>query len=179
MRRLSFKIAMTLYSNNLVFFDTEFSDLDPYKGEILSIGMVKMDGEELYLELEYEGELSDWVKERVLPALTEKKVSREEARERIAAFCGEPKPFPVALVPQYDMVYLSKLFGWEHLPVNWYPVDFASILFANGVDPEDYLERNDHRFIRKLGIDMSVVRVHRSIDDARLLREVFLKYAGV
>ena len=146
---------MKLYSDNLVFFDTEFSDLDPYKGEILSIGMVKMNGDELYLELEYEGELSDWVKERVIPVLSEEKVSRDEACKKVRAFCAEPKPIPVALVPQYDMVYLSKLFGWENLPVHWYAVDFASILFANGVDPEDYLERNDHQLMKELGIDMA------------------------
>jgi len=51
---------------NIVFLDTEFTDLDPYKGEILSIGMVKLSGEELYIELEYKGESSDWVKKHIL-----------------------------------------------------------------------------------------------------------------
>jgi hypothetical protein len=45
------------YTDNLIFYDSEFSSLDPYEGEILSIGMVKPNGQELYLELEYEGEV--------------------------------------------------------------------------------------------------------------------------
>ena len=56
------------------------------------------------------------VQEHVLPHMTEEKVNRDEARERIAAFCGEPKPFPVALVPQYDMVYLSSSLGGSTCP---------------------------------------------------------------
>ena len=47
-----------------------------------------MNGDELYVELEHEGEVSDWVQEHVLPHMTEEKVNRDEARERIAAFCG-------------------------------------------------------------------------------------------
>lgn len=41
-----------MHEKELIFFDTEFTSLDPYKGEILSIGMVKENGEELYIELE-------------------------------------------------------------------------------------------------------------------------------
>ena len=50
------------YSKNIIFLDTEFSSLDSNKGEILSIGLVKLDGKELYLELEYDSPVSDWVK---------------------------------------------------------------------------------------------------------------------
>ena len=39
------------FSNNVIFYDAEFSNVDPYTGELLSIGMVKVSGEELYLEL--------------------------------------------------------------------------------------------------------------------------------
>jgi hypothetical protein len=39
---------------NIVFIDTEFSDLDPYKGEVLSIGAIKLTGEEFYIEIENE-----------------------------------------------------------------------------------------------------------------------------
>ncbi len=45
---------MKSFSENIIFFDTEFSSLNPYEGEILSIGLVKPNGEELYLELEYD-----------------------------------------------------------------------------------------------------------------------------
>lgn len=34
-----------------IFFDSEFISLDPYKGEIISLGVVKENSQELYLEL--------------------------------------------------------------------------------------------------------------------------------
>ena len=64
---------MKFFSDNIVFFDTEFSTLDPYKGEILSIGLVRVNGEELYLELEHEGEVSDWTKQNILTNLKAEK----------------------------------------------------------------------------------------------------------
>ena len=36
---------MKTFSKNIIFIDTEFSTLDPCKGEILSIGIVKLSGE--------------------------------------------------------------------------------------------------------------------------------------
>jgi DNA polymerase III epsilon subunit-like protein len=44
---------------NIVFIDTEFTDLDPYKGELLSVGIVKLSGEELYIEFEQNSESSE------------------------------------------------------------------------------------------------------------------------
>jgi hypothetical protein len=40
---------VTPYSDNIVFVDTEFSGLEHYLGELISIGLVKPGGEELYL----------------------------------------------------------------------------------------------------------------------------------
>ena len=57
--------------------------MDPYKGEVLSIGLVKLSGEELYLELEYEGQVSSWVKKNIIPTLKDKKVSRKKAISKI------------------------------------------------------------------------------------------------
>jgi len=76
------------FSNNVIFYDTEFSHLDPHTGEILSIGMVKISGEELYLELEYTGPVGDWVKENIIPTLKGPYVTREEARQKIREFVG-------------------------------------------------------------------------------------------
>lgn len=45
------------YSQNLIFFDTEFSSLDLDRGEILSLGFVKMNREALYLEVDFEREV--------------------------------------------------------------------------------------------------------------------------
>jgi len=73
-----------MFSDNIIFFDTEFTTLDPTKGELMSIGLVKLKtGRELYLELEYDKLTAEqWVKKHVIPSLTGTKVSKSEARER-------------------------------------------------------------------------------------------------
>jgi DNA polymerase III epsilon subunit-like protein len=162
---------------NIIFIDTEFSDLDPYKGEILSVGIVKQSGEELYLELDYDGESSDWVNKNILPLLTEKKVSKEDAPKLIRSFLGDALPFAVAFVDNYDLIYLTKIFGAGNLPFRWMTVDFASILFAIGVNPVKFqLDSAGARsFYKKLGIDMKKYRQHHALDDAKLLRDVWMK----
>jgi hypothetical protein len=58
---------------NLIFFDSEFSSNDPVTGEILSLALIKPTGEELYLELEFSGDVSSFVRSHVLPYLTGQK----------------------------------------------------------------------------------------------------------
>ncbi|MDO8600119.1 MAG: 3'-5' exonuclease [bacterium] len=172
---------MNPFSENLIFFDTEFSGLNPYTGEILSIGMVKMNGEELYCELEYEGEVSDWVKTKLLPELTAPKVSRKEGAERILAFAGDTKPYLIAYVMEYDTAFLYKLLGVNNqkgnrdLPYHWIVLDFASMLFALGKNPTDFPSQDKVALAKELGIDIEKYRTHHALDDAKLLREVYLK----
>lgn len=165
---------MNLFSDNIIFFDTEFTNIDPTKGELLSLGLVKNSGEELYLELEYEGlEIHPWVEKKVLPYLIGKKVSKKEAQKQLWKFIGKnkKKPYLVAYVNQFDAVYWYKLFNdpKDH-PAFWIPIDFASILFAHGHDPESM--RND-QFFMDLGIDRSKYRQHNALDDAKMLKEVY------
>lgn len=162
---------------NIIFIDTEFTDLDPYKGEILSIGIVKISGEELYLELENTSESSDWVAKHIIPNLTEPKVSREVAEAKIRDFIGDVMPFAVGFVDNYDVIYLTKIFGHGKLPFKWVTIDFASILFAIGINPVKFqLDSSGARsFYKKLGIDMKNYRQHHALDDAKLLRDVWLK----
>lgn len=169
---------MRSFSENIIFFDTEFSDLNPYKGEILSVGLVKLNGDELYLELEYEGEVSEWVREHIVPTLTGPKVSRAEARDRIREFVGEGKPYAVSYVNQYDTIYWYKLFLGEEHPFLWLPIDFASMLFGEGMDPEGYYSEDKANFFHKIGVDPSKYKQHHALEDARLLREVYLKMVG-
>ncbi len=163
--------------DNLIFLDTEFSDLDPYKGEILSIGIVKMNGEELYIELESDGHASTWVKRNILKMLDGPKFSRELAVEQVRNFLGESQPFAVAFVDNYDVIYLTKLFEAGKLPFRWMTVDLASVLFAMGVNPVKYQLDNETAkdFYKKLGIDTKKYRHHHALDDARLLRDVWMK----
>lgn len=162
-------------SDNIIFVDTEFTSLDPYKGEILSIGMVKPDGEDLYLELEYEGEVDQWVVDNILPTLKGEKVSRQEAKEKILQFVGPDKPYMVAFVPQYDSLYIYKLLGIENNPFFRFPMDFASVMFAHGFDP-DYFNKKGQKFLIDLGIDISKYHNHNALDDAKVLKEAYFKF---
>ena len=165
-------------SNNLVFFDTEFSSNQPEEGEILSLAMIKMNGEELYLELEYEGEVHPWVKSNILPFLTGHKVNKEEAKKQIIEFIGNEKPYLLTYVNQFDFVYLMKILDYHQSPFQSVPLDFASIMFAMGINPDEYKQRLNHKFIKELGIDVSKYKLHHALDDAKLLRDVYLKLVG-
>ncbi len=165
------------FSENIIFFDTEFTSLDAEVGELISLGLVKYTGEELYLEVEYTREPHPWVVEHVLPYLTHKKVSREEACRQLTEFLGssggEGKPYLLAYVNQFDAIYWYKLFqsAQEH-PAFWIPLDFASILFAEGRDPGSM---SQEAFFSELGIDKTLYQDHNALSDARLLRDVYLK----
>lgn len=168
-------------TDNVIFLDTEFSYNDPYKGEILSIGLITLKGKELYLELEHSGDVEEWVKENIIPTLKDKKVSRKEAVRRIKKFVGKNEPYVVAFVNIFDMVYLHKLFESKnitHTPFKWIPIDFASILFGMGYEPYVYLPKEkDNSFFEEIGINIERYAIHNALDDARLLREVYIKMA--
>jgi len=163
-----------IYSDNIVFLDTEFTNLDIRKGELLSVGMVKATGEEGYMEIAYTGEVHPWVEKHVFPYLKKEFISQEEAREKIRTFVGDGYPYMMAYVNQFDAVYLYDLFQSpkEH-PFFWIPIDFASILFARGYDPNSM---GHHAFFEKLGIDKSVYNSHHALDDARMLKDVYYAF---
>lgn len=158
------------FSSNVIFVDTEFSDLDPNKGEILSIGLIKMSGASLYLELEHNESCSAWVEQHIIPMLTERKYSRLDAIHKISRFVGRGRPYMMSYVNQYDAIYLKKLFGRRRMPFNWIPIDFASLLFALSIDPNSDLD-----LAKKLGLDPSNYQKHHALDDARLLRDMYLR----
>ncbi len=164
-----------MYSDNIIFFDTEFTYLDAKKGSLLSIGLVKHTGEELYLELEYEGPMDPWVKKHVIPELTKKKVSREDAVKQITKFIGVGKPYLMAYVNQFDAIYWYELFGSPNRhPAFWIPMDFASVLFAHGFDPNSMGKKS---FFKSLGLDKEKYALHNALDDARLLRDTYEAFA--
>jgi len=154
------------YSKNIIFYDSEFSSLNPYKGEILSVGMVKVNGEELYIELEYNGEVDPWVKINIVPTLKGPKVTKSSAIRKIRQFVGKKEPYLVSYVNQYDIIYLYKLFEKLEKPFFWLPIDFASILFGMGVNPESYYPDDKENFFNKIGVDASKFKIHNALDDA-------------
>ena len=164
---------MKPYSDRIIFFDTEFTDLNAKTGELLSIGMIKYTGEKLYLELESSAEPHPWVIEHVLPYLNQPKVSREKAKELIREFVGPDQPYLVAYVNQFDAIYWYELFGsaQDH-PAYWIPIDFASILFGLGLSPNSM---GIHEFFSSLGINKADYQEHNALADAELLRDTYLK----
>ena len=166
---------MQPFSKNIVFFDTEFTNLDIKVGELLSIGLIKYTGEELYLEIETNGgEVDPWVQKKVLPYLTQRKVTKKEAQNTIDDFIGDAKPYLMAYVNQFDAMYWYGLFEdpKDH-PAFWIPIDFASLLFAYGYDPESM--RQD-KFLEQLGIDRTKYTQHNALEDAKLLAETYKKF---
>lgn len=170
---------MKPFSDNIIFWDTEFTSLDPYKGELLSLGFVKFDGSELYMELDYQGEMDPWVTANVIPALTQPKISHAEAIQKMNEFLGPNHPFLIAYVNQFDTIYLYKLLkvqsGTKDYPFHWIQLDISSMLFANGIDPQRFSIKNKESLVKELNIDTSGYREHHALDDARLLREIYLK----
>ena len=80
------------FSDNIIFFDTEFTNIDSEIGEIMSIGLVKSNGENLYLELEYDnGTIHPWVVDNVVPFLSGDKISKEKAPTVKCQLKNEPE----------------------------------------------------------------------------------------
>ena len=85
-------------------------------------------------------------------------------------------------INQFDIVFFQKMLNLEGKafslgPFHWLPIDFGSVLFALGIDPESYF-KNEFEFVRNLGIDPTRYRQHHALDDAKLLRDVYLKLAS-
>ena len=169
---------MSYANDHLIFFDTEFTDLDHKKGELISIGLVKMTGETLYLELPFSGEAHPWVVEHVIPTLSGSLTPIKEAREKLWDFFGgmdvsaDKRPMLVAYVNQFDAVYWYDLFGSpkDH-PAYWIPLDFASMLFAWGYHPN---AMGDTRFLNDLGVSRAAYTHHNALSDAQFLRDVYM-----
>ena len=115
-------IAVTVYNQNLgVVKDTRSFDINSGISKIFLTDVaqqidptsvhIKLNGEELYLELDYSGAVDPWVKRHILPTLTAPKVTVKEACRQIRDFLGPKMPFPVAYVDNYDSLYFLKMFG--------------------------------------------------------------------
>ena len=80
----------------------------------------------------------------------------------------------MAYVNQYDAVYTYKLFEGSQNPFFWLPLDFASVLFGLGYEPEIYMKNDYIALAKKLGVKLKKGHTHNALDDAKLLREVYL-----
>ena len=95
------------------FLDTEYNG---WGGALLSLALVPDDGEELYLTLDWQGELEDWVERNVVPyldtvpdGLVSPRMSRADAARMIAHYlAGDSAPLIVADWPE-DIAQLNAL----------------------------------------------------------------------
>lgn len=103
-----------------LWFDTEFID-DGRTIDLLSIGVIRDDGESFYAEPAEADrqQASPWVRENVLPHLTGPVLSRAEIARQLVAFAGS-EPEWWAYFAAYDWVSLCQLYGpMINLPDGW------------------------------------------------------------
>lgn len=103
-----------------IYFDTEFIE-DGRTIDLLSIGMVREDGETYYAESAEAdwSRASDWVQENVLRHMTGPAYPRHIIAADIIRFAGESPEF-WAWYADYDWVVLCQLFGtMMDLPDGW------------------------------------------------------------
>lgn len=108
-----------------IWFDTEFIETGATRPlDLLSIGLVREDGRELYLENK-EADWSyanEWVRANVLPKLQDDHDvlrTRKELAAEILAFAGDRPEF-WGYYADYDWVLLCQLFGtMDELPEGW------------------------------------------------------------
>lgn len=120
-----------------IFFDTEFIE-DGKTIDLISIGMIRDDGEEYYaISSEFdETKANDWVKENVLSKLEKdiKRKTRKQIAKEIIEFVGE-EPEIWAYYSSYDWVVLCQLYGkMIDLPKGWpmFCMDLKQLLMMNG-----------------------------------------------
>lgn len=105
-----------------IYFDTEFIE-DGKTIDLLSIGLIREDGAELYLENNEAdpSRASEWVRNNVIPSLGDgnARTTRADMAEEIRAFVGESPEF-WAYFADYDWVVLCQLYGtMMDLPAGW------------------------------------------------------------
>lgn len=145
-----------------VWFDTEFIE-DGKTIDLISIGLVREDGQELYLESDDVDwrKASQWVLENVHPHLTgENKFTRKTIAALIQKFVGDEPKF-WAYYADYDWVVLCQLYGtMMQLPKGWpmFCRDLGQAL--DGVPREEVPQQGKGE--------------HHALSDARWVRDTHL-----
>lgn len=106
--------------------DTEFIDT-PKCSALISLAIVREDGEALYFEFWYPPEeITPWLAEHVVPHLYGRiKVSFEHAARAIKTFIGADVPEFWCYFGAYDLYWFCRLFGgFMQMPQHWGPVAF-------------------------------------------------------
>lgn len=184
-----------MYSKKVIFMDGEFTELSAEGTQFISIAIIKPSGNEYYaINSDYDGKkCSEWVKENVLLPLYLDKVSGDAMRnnystlnfnksfigkpekqiaDEIRKFVGNEKPYLVADVNQFDWMGICGLFGVSNIPFHYIPIDFASILWSKGIDPD--IDRES--LAKEQGINTANFKKHNALDDVRVLKALYEKF---
>lgn len=179
-----------MYNKNIIFMDGEFTELSPNGTTFVSIALVKLNGDEYYaINSSYNAKKCiNWVKKNVLIPLYTQTVHgdprnyfdalnfhktygkpEKQIAEEIKQFVGDEKPYLVADVNQFDWMGICGLFGVFNIPFHYIPIDFASILWSKGIDPDI----NREFLAKEQGIDIANFKKHNALDDTRVLKALY------
>ncbi len=177
-------------SNDLkiVFIDTEFTGEHAYT-TLVSLGIITLDNQELYITLnDYsEEQVTPWLKENVISHIDpSNSISSSEAYVKVENFlsnyANHKKLYIVSRGLLQDYLLLIQLYHYSKPQekffhaLNFLPeylnhhagIDLNTLLRTAGIDPSidlfDFNSKSSSELIR-----------HRSIDDAKLVRDTFLK----
>ena len=160
----------------LIFMDAKLSKLETNDLEFLSVAFVTDSDSKLYLEIEQpHAEVDGWAKKNILPKLEGHPVSKEEAKEKILSFVEEnydnyEKPTLIADKKSFNWLGLCHLFGICDIPFHEVPLDFATMLFMNSIDPDIPREALAWKF--KVKVDG---QKHHALYHAQLLKRLYEK----
>jgi len=177
----------TEVSPKIVFIDTEFTGEHVYT-TLVSLGVVTLPGEEFYITLnDYDpDQVTDWLKENVLADIDKSQsVTSENAYRQLHEFLsdyadGQPL-YVISCGLLQDYLLMMELYKFSQpgrkyfhalycLPdyLNHYAgIDLNTLFRTCGIDPS--IDRAEFS-----GITLPLRR-HNALDDAKVVRECFLK----
>ncbi len=114
------------------FLDTEYNG---WGGSLLSLALVPDEGEELYLTLDWEGTLEEWVERNVVPFLdmvpdnlVSPRLSRADAARSLAHYlAGDQEPVIVADWPEDIALFNSLLLTGPGTMIEVPPLTFKFV----------------------------------------------------
>ena len=175
----------------LVFLDTEFTG-EHALTTLVSIGLVTLEGEELYITLnDYsEDQVSNWLRKNVLNMIDEtKSITSIEAFKLIAkwleSYSGGDKINLVSAGKGLDLTLLFELFKYSNKNLKYFHalhclpnylnhsshIDLNTLFLISGIEPDidrDFFARGS-----------SSNRRHNALHDAIIVRECFLKLKSI
>lgn len=174
-----------------LFLDTEFTGLHQYSS-LISLAIVSSDNHEFYAEFtDFEtSQLNDWLKENVLsnliinqnvfmPSQVHIRGNKLEVLSALKEWLLRYDTIEfVCDVGMYDWMLFCQLFGGAmEIPpnVSYIPLDFATVLWSKGINPNTTRETllNESQINRLISRFTLPINKHNALYDTHLLKECF------